>query len=163
MKAAARYCALCGKPLNGARGKCDTCEPAPGGLVPHGKDYSTVIGVGILALMLAFGFGTAMKWDFRTGTGASQSASGSVPREQWESVAKVTQSVSPNAIVEPYDPSAPNTMRIIVSGSIARDMGSYDARKLATMARSRMGEQAIVYVKDDTGKTLAKAAPWGVE
>ena len=60
MKAAARYCSLCGKPLNTARGKCDTCEPAPRDLVPHGKDYSTLIGVGILVLMIVFSFGSAM-------------------------------------------------------------------------------------------------------
>lgn len=86
-----------------------------------------------------------------------------VPRMRWDTVAETFEKGgAPYTSVEPYDPKYPNTMRVIISGSVARDMTDYDARKLAKTAWERMGENAIIYIKDDTGKTLAKATSWGV-
>lgn len=90
----------------------------------------------------------------------SQRVINGVPRPTWDAVAAVLNSES--VTVEAFDPQAPGTMRIVVSGHVARTITDYDARKLVVEARNRLGDKAIVYLKDDAGKTLAKAAPWGV-
>ena len=99
-----------------------------------------------------------------TAPAGGSSASSSIPRSRWQSVARALESSgAPHLAVEPYNPNVPGTMRIIISGEMGRAMSAYEARELAANARSRLGDNAIVYVKDGTGKTLGKAAPWGVE
>lgn len=76
---------------------------------------------------------------------------------KWKEVAAIV--TKSGGTVEPYEPSAPYTMRITMPGQPT----AYEARKTAKMIRERLHEKAIVYVNDDTGKRLAKAAPWGIE
>lgn len=92
------------------------------------------------------------------------SSSSDIPRSRWREVARrLEQSGDPYVSVEPYNPRVPGTMRIVISGEMGRAMSAYDARELATTARARLGDKAVVYVKDGTGKNTARAGPFGVE
>ena len=118
----------------------------------------------IAFLILAYGSSDSRNSGTTPGSSSPSTTSGNVSRERWDTIAAtLKEQGAPYMSVEPYDSTAPNTMRIILSGRIARDMSAYDARRLAATTRSRLGDSAIVYVKDDTGKRLAKAAPWGTE
>jgi hypothetical protein len=75
----------------------------------------------------------------------------------WKKVAAIV--TKNGGSVEAYEPDAPYTMRITMPGQPT----AYEARKTAKMVRESLHEKAIVYVSDDTGKRLAKAAPWGIE
>ncbi|MBS1702920.1 MAG: hypothetical protein JST12_14745 [Armatimonadetes bacterium] len=81
--------------------------------------------------------------------------------ERWAAVCKVFE--DQGLYVEPWDSNAPWTMRVHIPSTIAIDMTPTQARELAGMARSRIGNEAIVYIKSEGGQTLAKAAPWGIE
>ncbi len=73
---------------------------------------------------------------------------------RWSAVQRIftDQGVS----VEPWDRSAPWTMRAYIPSRIAMDVTQTQARELAGMARSRLGENAIVYIKSEGGKHLQK-------
>lgn len=70
--------------------------------------------------------------------------------------------VKQGASVDPWDPNARWTMRVYFPSNMAMDMSDSQAKEVAAMAQSRLGDNAIVYVKSESGRTLAKAAPWGV-
>jgi hypothetical protein len=61
------------------------------------------------------------------------------------------------------DPKMTNTVRIYLPASVAVTMTKLQAQNIASEARGRLGGKAIVYVKNPTGDTLGKAAPWGLE
>lgn len=67
------------------------------------------------------------------------------------------------ARVDPLDPSVPYTMRAYLPNSVAMDLTERQARELAGMARERLDEKAIVYIKTEAGQTIGKATPWGFE
>ena len=47
--------------------------------------------------------------------------------------------------------------------SVAMSLTKLQAQSIASEARSRLGSKAIVYVKNLSGDTLEKEAPWGLE
>jgi len=71
--------------------------------------------------------------------------------------------IDKGASVDPLDPSAPYTMRVYLPSSLAMNMTQVQARELAGMARTRLHDKAIVYIKTEGGQTIAKATPWGFE
>jgi hypothetical protein len=70
---------------------------------------------------------------------------------------------SQGAFVEPWDSTARYTMRVHIPSRVAIELTPIAARELAAMARDRLDENAIVYIKSEGGQLLAKAAPWGIE
>lgn len=84
-----------------------------------------------------------------------------IPDDRFAQVAKIF--TDKGATVDARDPKYPNTMRVRLSEKVSLGVSAHDARKLAVMARERLSKSAIVYIKDDTGKTLGKASPMGVE
>ncbi len=67
------------------------------------------------------------------------------------------------ARVDPFDPSHPYTMRAYLPNSVALDITDRQAREIAGMARERLHDRAIVYIKTEAGQTIGKATPWGFE
>lgn len=61
------------------------------------------------------------------------------------------------------DASATNTVRIYLPLSVAMTISKSQAQNIASETRGRLGERAIVYIKNSSGDTLGKASPWGVE
>lgn len=82
-------------------------------------------------------------------------------RQRFETVAEAFR--QQGARVDALDPSFPYTMRIYLPSRVAMDMTDGQARELAGLTRTRLHENAIVYLKSEGGQTLAKASPWGVE
>lgn len=80
---------------------------------------------------------------------------------RWQQVRAIFE--ARGASVEPWDSSAPRTMRIHLPASVSLDISRHQARELAGMARDRLDRDAIVYIKSAGGQILAKAAPWGFE
>ena len=81
--------------------------------------------------------------------------------QRFNDVAKIF--TDKGARVDAWDPSAPYTMRVYLPSSVAVDMTQVQARELAGMARTRLHDDAIVYIKSEGGQTIAKATPWGFE
>ncbi len=98
-----------------------------------------------------------------TDSSPSDSSSGvdEAYKERFAAVAKIFISVG--ARVDPMDPTTPYTMRAYVPSSLAMEMTPVQAREMAGMARSRLHDRAIVYLKSEGGQQLAKASPWGIE
>jgi hypothetical protein len=82
---------------------------------------------------------------------------GAITDERFEAVRKIFE--QQGARVE-RDPSARNTVRIYLPVRTAITMTESQAKQIAGMARSRLGDKAIVYVKNEAGDTLGKATPW---
>jgi hypothetical protein len=61
------------------------------------------------------------------------------------------------------DQKARNTFRVYLQASVVRDLSREHAQQMASMIYSRLGDAAIVYIKDEDGRTLAKAWQLGVE
>jgi hypothetical protein len=61
------------------------------------------------------------------------------------------------------DPKYRDTVRIYIPMVISMQMTKFQAQQMAGMARSRLGERAIVYVKNSSGDTLGKAWMLGLD
>lgn len=159
-------CGECSKQISTTAKSCPHCGAAGGGAAPtpeqvaanrRGCMWSTGISAAILLAFFAYCSADTARAPATSSAAASYEV-GTTP-ERWNQVAAIVAASGGGIRVEPFDASAPRTMRIIVPGRL----DAYDARKLAVTARERLGDDAIVYVKDDTGKNVAKASPWGVE
>jgi hypothetical protein len=84
-------------------------------------------------------------------------ASGISP-ERFAAVREVLEKM-PGVTVE-ADPQAPNTMRIHID---RLDVTKDGAEQIASMAQSRLGDKAIVYVYDASTRRLARADAYGVK
>jgi len=80
---------------------------------------------------------------------------------RWRQVSAIFE--AQGASVEPWDSSAPRTMRIWLPASVSMRLSQQAAREMAGMARDRLDKDAIVYVKSAAGQNLGKATPWGFE
>lgn len=156
----AKPCAHCGQPVSDTALKCPHC----GGTGPRAKSNAQglLLGCG-LTLAIVLGMCAYLGSSFSRAvsnapTSSAQDATATT-RARWDAVAATVQ--QNGATVQPFDPSAPATMRIMLPRGVVTT--AQQARELAVTTRERLGSDAIVYVKESTGYTLAKAAPWGVE
>jgi hypothetical protein len=63
------------------------------------------------------------------------------------------------AEVEPFNPDRPMVMII----TVPMEVSPYQARALARKAWERLGNDAVVSVRDGSGKTMGRASVLGVE
>lgn len=155
----AKPCVHCGKPVSDTALKCPHC----GAQGPQAKANAraALLGCGFV-LLLVVGFcgyvGNRFDQAVERAATAPPAPDATTPG-RWHEIAAIVQ--GNGATVEPFDPATPRTMRIRLPAGLGAT--AEEARRLAVTTRERLGSDAIVYVKDSSGLTLAKAAPWGVE
>ena len=87
----------------------------------------------------------------------SQPSAGDITDARFDAVQAV---LAEQGLRAERDPNARNTVRIYVPFKLAADMTEQQAKTLASMTRSRLGDNAIVYVKDEGGRTIARVTSW---
>jgi hypothetical protein len=127
----------------------------------------SAIGLAV-AVFLAFGSADSDGVGGSSSSSSSSSSSFSSRREitpeyeaRFKAVSKVFTELG--ARVDPMDPSYPYTMRAYLPSRVAMELTDRQAKEIAGMARSRLHEDAIVYVMSEGGQQLAKATPWGIQ
>lgn len=86
--------------------------------------------------------------------------SGDITDERFRVVAEV---FATQGVRSERDPSARNTVRFRFPASALLGMTKMQAQVVASEARGRLGGNAIVYIQTESGDTIAKASPWGLE
>ena len=100
--------------------------------------------------------------DGKTGSAGPKATAdeGDITDDRFEQVKAATLRAGPGTQIE-RDPAYQNTVRITLPAGMYPKKES--ALALATTARSRLGNNAIVYVQAVDGSTIAKASPMGAE
>lgn len=158
-------CRECGKDVSDSAPKCPHCGVVTPSLARNQRDNKFILGCvgGIFLIPILF-----LGWCFSAipdvpapGTPSYQRAEASannVTPERFAAVQEVLEA-QPGVRVE-RDPAAPATMRIHVA---RLDVTPQQARQIATMARERLGENAIVYVYDRAGVRLVRVTAYSTE
>jgi hypothetical protein len=156
-------CRECGKMVSSEASQCPHCGIA----VPNREEaernkralWGCFAAIVIVPVLLLGYCEYATRDLFNPSPGATTTATANrVSPERFAAVQSALEA-TPGVRVE-RDPQAPRTMRIHLS---RLDVPAHEARQLARMAQSRLGDDAIVYVYDASGMRLARATVYGVE
>lgn len=155
-------CRECGFQVSESATKCPRCgvaTPSAQRLADNRKALGGCLAVALITPVLLMGYCTSYVTNATSGSSAPASTTQTSSNIQnFEQVAAVLEA-QPGVRVE-RDPAASRTMRIHIDRlDVTRDQ----AQQLATMARSRLGGDAIVRVYDRSGRLLARATSAGVE
>lgn len=156
-------CRECGFQVSESAAKCPQCgiaTPSAQRLANNRKALGGCLAVAVLTPVLLMGYCTSHLTNATSGRSAPESTieTTSPTVQNFEQVAAVLEA-QPGVRVE-RDPAAPRTMRIHIDRlDVTRDQ----AQHLASMAWSRLGDDAIVRVYDRSGRLLARATSAGVE
>jgi hypothetical protein len=81
-----------------------------------------------------------------------------VTAQRWNTVAEIV--TSGGASVEPFDPSMPDRMHVILPSDEAMRITDREAKELARTIHGKLGANSIVRIKTPTGQELAKSDWW---
>lgn len=153
----AKPCEHCGKPVSDTALICPHC----GGTGPRAHENRRAFGMGCgLTLLMVLGFcGYVASDRGEPAPYLAPATQSDVPRERWDAVANVIR--ENGATVDPYNMSRPREMSIRLPAGY--DTDEAQARRLAEMAHSRLGDRALVFVRNAAGRSIARASSLGVE